>query len=1066
MRQLLLTLFSLCASSLLAQNFYPPVVNYSTKDYGKNQDRNAENFAVVQDRRGVMYFGTDNGVTEFDGEQWNYIKTGSGSFVRALGVDDAGIIYAGFYGDFGYFKPDTFGRLVFQSLLSKIPEDYQFFSNVWKIHSVGKRIYFQTEEGLYIYDVQTKKIKVIPPKNSFHTSFMVDSTVYLRDRQVGLVKLVNDKLVTLKSSEIFKEYGLFGMHRLPDDSLLLITQELGLFKWKNGGIQPIPEQNEIQLSELGIIGSLHLSTGDFALNTLTNGVVVINEHGKINKRINRNIGIRSDAVHQIYQDRDLNLWLALENGIAKVNYHSPLSFFDEKAGIEGNVQSMIRFKNELYVGTSYGLFIQEDDDRTGNQFRNTGIIKDQVWTFSIVENNLYIGASNGLFKTSDGINFTRINEYNVNTIIYRPTRQDFIIAGAQGIFVLDQNFNEKWSNISNYSNFIGGTVDPENDSIIWLGTTASYMQQLIEKKDGFELDIFDDFSGLLDGFGRPMLFKGKLIFGGKKGLFRIESEEKRKLGLTAEELKDPLFYRVTFEPFALYDSLFDGQLYLLEVGEDRTWYCNEYKIGFYDHTTKTFQNRPFWGIAYGRFNNFYLENDGTFWIGSAEGLIRYEKNNLKNYESTFFSLIRKVTITKGTNIFNGVFVDGNGNIATKQNSSEIPALTYSNNDIEFFFSAPYFEDEHKPEYHYILEGTEDGWSNWKEKSDASYNNLQEGTYTFRVEARNIYGQISEQASYTFTILPPWYRTAWAYFLYVVALILLLLLGIKISSKRLKAQNVRLEWIVKERTKEVSQKNIVLQRQKQEIQDSINYAQRIQQAILPLEDEMKKWIPKSFVLFRPKDIVSGDFYWFIERENKLVFICADCTGHGVPGAFMSMIGSDRLNNIVSENKITSPGEILSALNRAIKKSLKQDGQKKATRDGMDAAVCTVDLSSNTLRYAGANRSLWIVDQKGENLEEIKASKVAIAGLTPDDQVFEQHIVELTPGLKFYMTTDGYADQFGSEKNKKYMVKTLKNFITKNALLDFEEQKRLLEQELVNWMGEHDQVDDVCVVGFEL
>lgn len=1066
MRQLLLTLFSLCASSLLAQNFYPPVVNYSTKDYGKNQDRNAENFAVVQDHRGVMYFGTDNGVTEFDGEQWNYIKTGSGSFVRALGVDDAGVIYAGFYGDFGYLKPDTVGSLVFQSLLSKIPEEYQFFSNVWKIHTVGKRIYFQTEEGLYIYDVQTKKIKVILPKNSFHTSFMVDSTIYLRDRQVGLVKLVNDKLVPLKSTEIFKEYGLFGMHRLPDDSLLLITQELGLFKWKNGGIRAIPEQNEIQLSELGIIGSLHLSTGDFALNTLTNGVVVINEHGKINKRINRNIGIRSDAVQQIYQDRDLNLWLALENGIAKVNYHSPLSFFDEKAGIEGNVQSMIRFKNELYVGTSYGLFIQEDDDRRGNQFRNIGIIKDQVWTFTIVENNLYIGASNGLFKTSDGINFTRINEYNVNTIIYRPTRQDFIIAGAQGIFVLDQNFNEKWSNISNYSTFLGGAVDPENDSIIWLGTTASYMQQLIEKKDGFELDVFDDFSGLLDGFGRPMLFKGKLIFGGKKGLFQIESEEKRKLGLTAEELKDPLFYRVTFEPFALYDSLFDGQLYLLEVGEDRTWYCNEYKIGFYDHTTKTFQNRPFWGIDYGRFNNFYLEDDGIFWIGSAEGLIRYEKNNLKKYESTFFSLIRKVTITKGTTIFNGVFVDGNGNIASKQNSSEIPTLAYANNDIEFFFSAPYFEDEHKPEYRYILEGTEDGWSNWKEKSDASYNNLHEGTYTFRVEARNIYGQISEQASYTFTILPPWYRTAWAYFLYVIALILLLLLGIKISSKRLKAQNVRLEGIVEERTKEVSQKNIVLQRQKQEIQDSINYAQRIQQAILPLEDEMKKWIPKSFVLFRPKDIVSGDFYWFIERENKLVFICADCTGHGVPGAFMSMIGSDRLNNIVSENKITSPGEILSALNRAIKKSLKQDGQKKATRDGMDAAVCTVDLSSNTLRYAGANRSLWIVDQKGENLEEIKASKVAIAGLTPDDQVFEEHIIELTPGLKFYMTTDGYADQFGSEKNKKYMVKTLKNFITKNALLNFEEQKLQLEQELVSWMGDHDQVDDVCVVGFEL
>lgn len=398
MRLLLLTLFSLYLSSSLAQNFYPPVVNYSTKDYGKNQERNPENFAVVQDHRGVMYFGTDNGVIEFDGEQWNYIKTGSGSFVRALAVDAAGVIYVGFYGDFGYLKPDTIGSLVFESLLRKIPEEYQFFSNVWKIHTVGKSIYFQTEEGLYVYDVQTKKIKVILPKNSFHTSFLVDSTIYLRDRQVGLVKLVNDKLVTLKSTEIFKEYGLFGMHRLPDDSLLLITQELGLFKWKNGGIRPIVEQNQLPLSELGIIGSMHLTTGDFALNTLTNGVVIIDEHGKINKQINRSIGIRSDAVQQIYQDRDLNLWLALENGISKVNYHSPLSFFDEKAGIEGNVQTVIRFKNQLFVGTSYGLYVQDDGLQGSNHFRNTGMIKDQVWTFTIVDNILYIGASKGLLR--------------------------------------------------------------------------------------------------------------------------------------------------------------------------------------------------------------------------------------------------------------------------------------------------------------------------------------------------------------------------------------------------------------------------------------------------------------------------------------------------------------------------------------------------------------------------------------------------------------------------------------------------------------------------------------------
>lgn len=228
--------------------------------------------------------------------------------------------------------------------------------------------------------------------------------------------------------------------------------------------------------------------------------------------------------------------------------------------------------------------------------------------------------------------------------------------------------------------------------------------------------------------------------------------------------------------------------------------------------------------------------------------------------------------------------------------------------------------------------------------------------------------------------------------------------------------------------------------------------------------MKKWIPNSFVLFRPKDVVSGDFYWFLEKDNKLIMICADCTGHGVPGAFMSMIGPDRLNNIVSENRITSTGAILSELNRAIKKSLKQDGQKNSTRDGMDAAVCTIDLDTKTMMYAGAYRPLWIV--KDGELTEIKATKVAVAGFTPDDQVYEEHKIDLIEGLKFYMTTDGYADQFGGLKNKKYKVKSMKTFVSLHSNKPFQEQKRGLEDELLEWIREFEQVDDVCVIGFEL
>lgn len=1067
MRQLLLTICSLCCFAALGQNFYPPIVNYSVKDFGKL--KNPENYCVVQDHRGVMYFGNSHGVLEFDGEKWSFIQVGVGSFVRALAVDASGVIYAGIYGDFGYFTPDETGQLNFQSLMGKVPEDDQYFSNVWKIHATNSAVYFQTEEALFEYTLADEKMNVIYPETSFHTSFLVDSTIYLRQREVGIVELSNGELIPLKGTEDFQEYGVFGMHQLADDSLLIITQELGFYKWYNDSLRPLPDNNSTALSELGIFGSVLLSDGDLALNSFTNGLVIVDINGNIKRKIDRSIGIRSDMVQYIYQDRDLNLWLALENGISKVNYHSPLSYFNDKTGVEGNVQAIIRFKGNIYIGTSSGMFIKNDGLFGKRRFVNTGIVKDQVWDFEIVDNSLFIATANGIFKTNNGQSFTQISREQTNIIIYRENRQDFIVGGPRGIFSYDNRFNEKWSYPYNFSTFFGGEIDPKNDSIIWLGTTKSGVYRLVEDQEkGFIVDSYGDFAGLLDDLGKPIIYEDSLIFGAKDGLFHFVHEdimhEDLKGQLTEEELADPAFTKGIFERYLLNDSLFNGQFLLLEKGEDRTWYCNEFKIGYYDHVTKQFKNRPFWGIDYGRINQFYLEDDGVLWIGAAEGLIRYEKNNLKKYESHFYSLIRRVELTKGDTLFNGVFVNDNGGFSMQQNSNNIPQVVYAENDIEFLFSAPYFEDEHQPEYRYILEGYNEKWSDWRAKSFAGYNNLHEGEYTFKVEARNIYGQISEQAAYSFTVLPPWYRTTWAYILYVFVFILVLLLGVQISSKRLKAKNAWLEGVVEERTKEISQKNVVLEHQKKEIQDSINYAQRIQEAILPLEDEMKKWIPKSFVLFRPKDVVSGDFYWFLEKDNKLIIICADCTGHGVPGAFMSMIGSDRLNNIVSENRIVSPGAILSELNRAIKKSLKQDGQKNSTRDGMDAAVCTIDLATNTMLYAGAYRPLWIV-KEGE-LIEIKATKVAVAGFTPDDQVYEEHEIAIEAGQKFYLTTDGYADQFGGLRDKKYKVKNMKTFVVLNSNKPFADQKVGLEAELLDWMGEFEQVDDVCVVGFEL
>jgi serine phosphatase RsbU (regulator of sigma subunit) len=380
------------------------------------------------------------------------------------------------------------------------------------------------------------------------------------------------------------------------------------------------------------------------------------------------------------------------------------------------------------------------------------------------------------------------------------------------------------------------------------------------------------------------------------------------------------------------------------------------------------------------------------------------------------------------------------------------------------------------EYAYKLDGLGEGWSNWSREHNITFNNLSEGNYVLHIKARNIYGAESDEAVYHFTIFPPWYRTWWAYVLYFILAVIIIFITIRIAVYRLKQNNIRLEKTVQERTVEIANKNNELQEQnhqishqKQEITDSINYARRIQEAILPVKKEIKRVFPDSFVLFKPKDIVSGDFYWFANQDQLSIFICADCTGHGVPGAFMSMICTDRLNHTVLEKKIKTPSAMLMEVNQGIKRSLKQEDESDLkTKDGMDAAVCSFNHQTNELIYAGANRPLWLL-RKGELLE-YKPTKMAVGGFTPEEQVFDETIIKIEKGDIVYLSTDGYADQFGGPKGKKLMVKSFKELMIKNSSLSFDEQHDKLDRFIEDWRHTKtedsdfiEQVDDMCVMG---
>jgi serine phosphatase RsbU (regulator of sigma subunit) len=265
-------------------------------------------------------------------------------------------------------------------------------------------------------------------------------------------------------------------------------------------------------------------------------------------------------------------------------------------------------------------------------------------------------------------------------------------------------------------------------------------------------------------------------------------------------------------------------------------------------------------------------------------------------------------------------------------------------------------------------------------------------------------------------------------------------------------------------KEKERINIIkqeIERKHQEIVDSVTYAQRIQEAILPARTEINQALANNAIMFKPRDIVSGDFYWFSQKGEESILACVDCTGHGVPGAFMSMIGNTLLNQIVNERNIVQPSLILNELNKEITRALKQDVEGSDSRDGMDISIININYQKYQLQYAGANRPLYFI--RANELTETKANKVAIGGhVQEEEKNFTNHVIELQKGDTIYLSSDGYADQF-SPSDKKLMTKKFKEVLLSIQHLSMPEQEKYLAQFIDEWRGIMEQTDDVLVIG---
>lgn len=804
-------------------------------------------------------------------------------------------------------------------------------------------------------------------------------------------------------------------------------------------------------------------------------------------------GLPDNIIKGIDQDSLGNLWLATSRGLAQFNLKTgtpATKIFTAKDGLPGNSMLAVSAGKVLHNNSIWGVFSDAGVSkynpsasfRTGSKtFQNfsetEGLLENSAWSILVDRNGIvWVGTLEGISRF-DGQQFLNIS-------------METMRISAKGVYAIIQDKNGN----------------------LWFGTGGGLAKY---SGDG-SIVTFDEAEGLTHKEIKALAedpFGNIWIGTSNGGLYRFDAftDDKKKIRLIAN---DSLLSSNSVRAIIFLDEKTTGNkgkemVVGTDKGVDKITFDDKGKILKIRNYNAT---DGFIGVECND-NAMYRDADGNIWIGTVKGLTRFNPSaEIQNQHAP------QIHITNVKLFFKEVDwrARGNDSLLPWFNLPQKLILSYSDNHLTFDYSAISLGNSQKVKYRYMLDGADEEWSPDRKETSVTFSGLSPGTYIFKVIASGANGVWNtEPAEFKFTINPPWYRTTYAYIIYIILLVGGTYSFVKYRERALIREKKILEDKVVERTAEVvkqkeeleHQKEIISQKNK-DITDSINYAEKIQRAILPDPEKIKKALPESFILFQPRDIVSGDFFWYNEIErseesgvgskgkentsvsplrtpnSKLILLAAaDCTGHGVPGAFMSMINTSLLNEAVNEKKIHQPNEILNEARRGIIRALKQKGESGEQKDGMDVGIISLEFgvrsSENSslpptpdsqlptkLQFAGANNSLYIIRNSNTPvLEEIDPDPmpVAISDRTGD---FTNHTLEIKKGDTIYVFTDGYADQFGGPKGKKFKYAQFKQLLLSIQNKSMERQKEILDKTMAEWKGTLEQIDDILVIGVRI
>lgn len=766
---------------------------FSSKTYGAQR----QNWAVVQDRRGVIYVGNSGGLLEYDGQEWRFLALPKISPIRSLAINDKGTIFVGGQGEFGFLQPDETGTLRYVSLLPHVDQTDRVFKDVWSILNTPSGIVFSSYQRLFRWSADGR-MQVWRDAPRFSPAFLVDGVPYLIKDGSGLCRLINDSLINVPGGQIFSRANALRSVVRFRGSLLVITPE-AIFVQQGDRFDKYRTEAEALIRESRIYTSLPLKDEILAIGTEHRGLVLLDSQGALLRTVARDSGLLGNSVNAIYRDREGGLWLAQNSGIARVDVERPATRFADHEGIQDSVLSITRHDGTIYAGTMAGLYRLvtvagnyphfELVPGTFGQITSLLSTKDQLLTAT--PSAVYAITKNGVLELPARGAIADIQpSFSDSSTVYA--------AGRNGLFCLRFD-GSGWKLQKHFqtSNQDFQSVVEASNGDVWV-TTRSDVWRFKPGSKTEQIDKFSTSEGVPLDSKKVYRIRDSVILASDKGLLRFDAGRGRFIPdhtFDADSIEIPRSVSLLRETEA-------GDVWM--SGEAYHGVFHKRKSGGY-----SWEPNPLGSSGIGEIVGLYFEASGAIWASGTDGtLIRYQQASAERLplDQGLKPLLRQVSVIgSDRTVFGGI-----GQLATE------PTLRHSENRLHFEFAAPLFSGTSATDFRVQLNGLDHAWSRWALDAHKEYANLWEGHYVFQVQARDYRGRISPITGFAFNVRPPFYRQWWAYLLYSFLLFGSVWLLTKWRLSAIEESNRRLEKMIEERTEEIRKQRDEIKGQHDEI----------------------------------------------------------------------------------------------------------------------------------------------------------------------------------------------------------------------------------------------------------